>query len=600
MAETARPTRRYLRDDRVALDAGKARAREESILGVGAGTLLVAYVVTMMIPAEFQVGIRLTPYTAFLLVIIIPLFLHFFRQVAEGTNRVVLLDLLMVGYVLLSGISILHNHGPGRIIFVINQTVSLFGGYMVGRILIRNADDYARFFRWFFYGLLAWFPFVMVELLTERMIVSEILALVSSPLPRAGNDPRLGLHRVQAFMEHAITFGLLCSVGVANSYYLLRDAGVIQRLGRTGFFAFMTFVSLSSAPNIAQGMQFLMIGWDRLLAGARYKWVLLVVVASATLSVLHLASPHGLVGLVIENLAFDPTTGWGRTEIFEYGSAEVARNPWLGLGLNDWIRPWYRKGSIDNFWLVTAMRYGLPAFVLLAGGILLHLVIVLTRRGLSDRMTDLRKGYLISWVGVIFILATVHIWGAGPLFIMAYLGAGSIFYTGSEAPARQVYRRRREIAAEGVASRQTPPMASGPENGPESRTPLRGAPTRGMPTRAVPARGGPTRGAPRLPARGAPTRGGAASEIDPGSASGITPRAASVRRPPTPAARVAAPRRPVASSGPTSGASSGVPPSEPPPAGPSAPPPAGGRLPGAPAFPATRPSSSKETDRFRR
>lgn len=587
MAETARPTRRYLRDDRVALDADKARAREESILGIGAGTLLVAYVVSMMIPAEFQVGIRLTPYTALLLVIIIPLFLHFFRQVAEGTNRVILLDLLMVGYVLLSGLSILYNHGIGRVIFVISQTVSLFGGYMVGRILIRNADDYARFFRWFFYGLVVWFPFVMVELLTERMIVSEILALVSSPLPRAGNDPRLGLHRVQAFMEHAITFGLLCSVGVANSYYLLREAAMVQRLGRTGFFAFMTFVSLSSAPNIAQGMQFLMIGWDRLFGDARYKWVLLVVVASATLSVLQLASPHGLVGLVIENLAFDPTTGWGRTEIFEYGSAEVARNPWLGLGLNDWIRPWYRKGSIDNFWLVTAMRYGLPAFVLLAGGILLHLAIVLTRKGLSPRMTDLRKGYLISWVGVIFILATVHIWGAGPLFIMAYLGAGSIFYTGSEAPARQVYRRRREIAARGAADRQVPP----PENRTEDRTPMRGAPTRGRPTRGT-------------PTRGAPTRGGGASGIDPGSASGTASATTSGRRPPAPAAQVAAPRRPGASSG----TSSGVPPSTPPPAGTDARsatgsparPPAGGRLPGAPAFPATRPSSSKETDRFRR
>ena len=497
MAETARPTRRYLRDDRIALDSEKARAREDRILGVTSSGLIALFMVSMLIPAEFSlVVIRLTPYSALLLVFIVPMFLAFLRQLEEKSNRLILLDWLILLHVGASAVGILYNNGPTRAVFVVNNTITILGGYMIGRVLMRRTTDYEQFFRWFFYGLVFWFPFAVFELVAKRMIISEILALFADPLPRAGNDPRLGLNRVQAFMEHAITYGLLCSVGVANSYYLLRDAPVMKRLGRTGFFAFMTFISLSSAPNIAQGMQFMMIAWDRLLGSARLKWVLLVVVGGATALVVQLAAPHGIVGLVIDNLAFDSSTGWGRTEIFEYGSAEVMRHPWFGIGLGDgWIRPWYRKPSVDNFWLMTALRYGLLALLPLVGGILLHLAIIMARGDLDEKMANYRRGYVIAWIGIIFTLATVHIWGAAPIFIMAYLGAGAMFYTGPELEGDpSAYRRRRDLAARGAEARTgRPPPRGAPKPAPAPiSTPVPG------PVRA------PRAGAPAFPARRAP------------------------------------------------------------------------------------------------
>lgn len=459
MAQTARPTRRYLRDDRVALDVEKARVGEDILLGFTGGTLIAVFMCSMLIPAEFKVGpIRLTPYTALLLAFIGPMLLLFARQVTEGRNRLVLLDWLILAHVLASAAAILYNNGLPRLVFVVNNSVTLLGGYLIGRVLIRRAADYEHFFRWFYYGLLFWLPFALIEMLTRQMIITQILSHFADVLPRAGNSPRLGLNRVQAFMEHAITYGLLCSVGVANSYYILRDAPALKRLGRTGFFAFMTFISLSSAPNIAQGLQFMLIGWDRLLGSLRHKWVMLVILATVTLATVQLAAPHGIVGLVIDNLAFDSSTGWGRTEIFAYGSAEVLRNPIFGIGLGDnWIRPWYRKPSVDNFWLMTALRYGLLAATLLILGILAHLAIILSRSNLDAKFAEYRKGYVIAWIGMIFILATVHIWGSAPVFIMAYLGAGAVFYTGPElAPPPPAYRRRRDLVAQGGESRQTP------------------------------------------------------------------------------------------------------------------------------------------------
>ena len=275
--------------------AAEAAGPTGGILGISPALLLALFMGSMFIPAEFHIaGVRLTPYTSLLIVFILPMFLYFLR---DRTNRVITLDLLIVAYVLWTAVAVLYNNGPSRIIFVFNQTVSYIGGYMIGRVLIRRSTDYELFFRCFFYALLFFLPFAVVELVTERMIISEIFATFSEVLPRAGNDPRLGLHRVQAFLEHAITYGLFCSIGVANLYYIYRGQR-FKQMSRTGLAAFMTFISLSSAPNIALGLQILLIAWDRMLARVRYKWVMLIIIAAVVLSVLQLSAPRGIVGLV--------------------------------------------------------------------------------------------------------------------------------------------------------------------------------------------------------------------------------------------------------------------------------------------------------------
>ena len=65
---------------------------------------------------------------------------------------------------------------------------------------------------------------------------------------------------------------------------------------------------------------------------------------------------------------FNPQTADGRLIILEYGSAEIARHPVFGIGLNEWVRPWYKKQSVDNFWLSHAMRFGLPSLAVARRG----------------------------------------------------------------------------------------------------------------------------------------------------------------------------------------------------------------------------------------
>ena len=56
---------------------------------------------------------------------------------------------------------------------------------------------------------------------------------------------------------------------------------------------------------------------------------------------------------------------------------------------------------------------------------------------------------MIALSGLLLMLSTVHIWGPITVFVMAYLGAGSWFYTGDQRlkPAETARQRRERAAA---------------------------------------------------------------------------------------------------------------------------------------------------------
>ena len=196
MSEAAalrRPARRRLAPPTTA-EAASAR-----IAGISASALMALFFLTLMLPIEPRIGpIRMTPYNALQIVLFVPLLLRFRN---DPSNRIVPLDLFMAFYVFWIAVVIYHHHGTARAVYIVNQTVTIFGGYLIGRVMIRNAADYRRFFTCFFWGLLIFLPFAVFELLTKQMLVSEILGKITAvhPARRAAAAaralPRAGLHR---------------------------------------------------------------------------------------------------------------------------------------------------------------------------------------------------------------------------------------------------------------------------------------------------------------------------------------------------------------------------------------------------------------------
>ncbi len=114
----------------------------------------------------------------------------------------------------------------------------------------------------------------------------------------------------------------------------------------------------------------------------------------------------------------------------------------MGIGLTEWQHPDWMSGSMDNFWLVAAVRYGIPGFLLIAGSFLAVCLGLGRLRNLSFEAAQCRKGLIISICGLVFSICTVHIWDAPYVLTLFLLGSGMwIFDSPGETPPPSRYQR---------------------------------------------------------------------------------------------------------------------------------------------------------------
>jgi hypothetical protein len=190
-------------------------------------------------------------------------------------------------------------------------------------------------------------------------------------------------------------------------------------------------LSLSSGPLLAIVIQCCLIVWAWLFRGTQVRWLILMCTAIAAYVIIDLLSDRTPFRVFLHYATFNSDTAYWRASIFEYGMDNVWNSPVFGIGLNEWVRPvWMGTGSVDNFWLLTAMRYGIPGFLFLAVGFGLALWRVGRRDlGGSQNMWQLRRAWMIVMMGLTFALCTVHIWGPLYSFIFFFFGAGMWFIT---------------------------------------------------------------------------------------------------------------------------------------------------------------------------
>jgi O-antigen ligase len=137
-----------------------------------------------------------------------------------------------------------------------------------------------------------------------------------------------------------------------------------------------------------------------------------------------LASNRGPAKVLISYLSFSAQSSYNRILIWEYGTAEIWRHPLFGLGLGDWIRAPWMSDSMDNFWLITGVRYGLPALIFLVSALC---VLAIRQRSATRGRPDLRP-YRMAWLTTIVGLATcgttVHFWNALFTYFFFLIGMG--------------------------------------------------------------------------------------------------------------------------------------------------------------------------------
>ena len=333
------------------------------------------------------------------------------------TSKVALLDGLIVFHCLwvFVALSVVHDVRQGVESGGI-YLIELLSFYAFGRALARNPLALIKFLEYLFVvisvsAVLAW-----IEALTGVNVVYKLLGMTYYRLA----DPRMGLERASVYMPHPILYGLFASMIMGLAVYSLRKSRAKTSL----VFAMATIPALSSAPLLSLLVQLSAYLYDRTMKAFNARWKILVVGVASALLLVSLVSEGGVISVIINNLTFNPQTGYYRISIWDYGTAEVARNPIFGIGFNDWIRAkWMYSSSVDNFWLLTAMRYGLPSII----SLLLLLVLILRRMLTTDYgyLSSVRTGWVISFAGIFLVGSTVHFWANAFSGFGLFVGIGA-------------------------------------------------------------------------------------------------------------------------------------------------------------------------------
>lgn len=387
--------------------------------------LLSIFFICFLLPPElsFNLGsMRLSPYR-------IVLILSFFKLINEvlfspdKSKQEKIVDFLILFHCSWSIISLMINEGVGKgiesggIFFV-----ETLGSYLLARYTIKNQKDFEYFLKIAMISCLFIFPFAFYEMVTGTHVIRESASLLTGGYFFNDIEPRMGLTRAYANFEHPILLGVFGSTLFLFFYF---SKNIESKYIVPGTALFLTFSSLSSGGILAVVIQGALLIWDKVFNTFKIdnKWQKLVILMASGYLLLSLVSQSPLK-LILSRITFSQQTAYFRTLIFEFGSAEVVRNPIFGIGFSDWIRPLWMPPSVDNFWLLTAMRFGLPSLLSIIAAIF-----IVSSQVLKNKHHKFSLIYFIVLCSLLFAGCTVHFWNQLLIYFYFFLGIGISFFT---------------------------------------------------------------------------------------------------------------------------------------------------------------------------
>lgn len=397
------------------------------------------YLAAVTLPIEFNVGpLYMNGVRLLLIVLIVPLML---RLLSGAYGRILLPDIMFILHFCWITLS-LAIMSPNQVVANAGSTgIEFLGGYVLGRACIRDRATFVALIQALGFICLCLFFFAVYESLTGQSLLLRILNSLPGlkSLSDTTSDKRMGLYRAQTSFIHPIHSGLffiltfsLCFIGLKLVYGTARrwTVAIASALG--------CFLALSSGAFLALVLQLGLITWATIFREKKARWWYLLALFACLYVLISLLSDRSPIMVFLSYATFSSHTAYWRTIIFEYGMQNVWANPWFGLGMNpDWVRPvWMYSGSVDNFWLLTAMRYGIPGFLFLAIGYAWSLWRIGTRDFDADEdLWNLRRAWMFSFIGLTFTICTVHIWSSVYSFVFFMFGSGMWFlYTEPEKP----------------------------------------------------------------------------------------------------------------------------------------------------------------------
>lgn len=389
--------------------------------------LFAAVFLSLCIPIFFSIAGLYLSISRLLLLALFPYL--FFKVYSGKCGGVRWVDLGMLFFVLALALSIFVNNRGAFVTFVGSNAVIILGGYMASRVFIRGPQGFVNFIKLFGFVLLFTLPFAIYESQTSVMVIPRLLDNIPfiSSSKDVGYSPRYGLYRVQVLFTHPIHYGLFASMCFSLIYVGLRTTlNPSVRLAWSACVILCCFSSVSSGPFLSMMAQVSLIFYAWAAFNLKRKWQKLIASFAVIYTILEVFSSRPAYFAIVERLAFNSHTAYVRRILLDYGLAQVMRTPFLGVGYNKWDLPSYMSGSLDNYWLLTALVYGVPAFAFLFSCFLFLLIKVGGRDFSANTLvSDLRLAWSLVTVSLILSLSTVAIWSDIATLVFLFLGSGA-------------------------------------------------------------------------------------------------------------------------------------------------------------------------------
>lgn len=384
--------------------------------------LLIA---SFLAPSEFSVylGSARLPLHRALLLLLVPL--ASFAASGRRGIRPKHFDLAFLGFAAWCMVVYLYHHGQADGLQSGGAlAVDSFGSYLVARAYVRDEQALSATATTLFFAVIISGAIALPETLLGKIFVHDLLRDLTGYVLSASVEKRMGLTRAFGTFDHPIHLGTFCASAMALAAYAARkDLGATMR---ALFMLLATFASVSSAPLLSAGVQVglsIIERYTRAIKGRGYLAMGGLLVVFGGISLVATRSPFALIAT---GLTLDSWTGYYRLMIWEHGLENVEANPWFGLGLNDWSRPaWMASPTIDSFWLVIAVRGGIPHIALLLAGVLgIAMSVGLRMRRSSREARRMATGWMISLIALVLAGCTVHYWNVPYAYFFFFLGLG--------------------------------------------------------------------------------------------------------------------------------------------------------------------------------
>jgi O-antigen ligase len=419
---------------RIASRRGTARSR--AAIKPRIPWLVALFFISMLAPpqAQFRIDtINLSVQRVLLLLSILPCA---FMLVAGRAGRLRLVDGLIVLHSLWAVLTLAVNDGlsvavkSGGIYVV--ETV---GPYLIARVYLRRESDFIGWVRFYTLMVVGLSVLTIPEAVTGVHYFANLFGKWTDEEIYMSKEVRLGLTRAYGPFRHPILYGIFCATSLGLAWYTLnRGTSNLRKIVVSLFIVISTVMSMSTVAFLSIGVQGILIIWDAVLAKWKGRWKAFVLFLIIMFSVAAIFSNRGPVMAIVGRISLDPQTAYMRQAIWDAGTSNVRAHPVFGIGYGDWARPNWIPASVDNFWLLTAMRHGVPGLGFLAAAFILVLFSIQKKRNLPRTVSQLRQGWIVSMLSLALAAATVHFWVTSLTYFFFMIGSATWIL---EAPIRK-------------------------------------------------------------------------------------------------------------------------------------------------------------------